>query len=220
MREIKTPSVYPIYSVAAAWLLYALCFPLYRLWHFLVAFLISFCVFQIAKKIFPAKITYVEEQVPEPEPVSYGDEIDILIKEGNLAKTEMTRLRNEISNREVKDKIDELIVISDKIVEHATHDKEDVPRIKKFLNYYLPTTIKLLNAYDRMSDQGIDGKHISGTMTRIEEMLDTTIAAYKKQLDSLFANQALDIETDIEVMNAMLYREGLSGTGTYAQKKL
>ena len=76
----------------------------------------------------------------------------------------------------------------------------------------LPTTIKLLNAYDRMGSQGIEGSNISGTMTSIEEMLDTAIAAYRKLLDSLFANQAMDIETDISVMNTLLKREGLSGT--------
>ena len=78
------------------------------------------------------------------------------------------------------------------------------------MNYYLPTTIKLLNAYDRMSAQGIEGENIDKSMKSITEMLDAAIAAYKKQLDSLFANQALDIETDISVMNSMLDREGLS----------
>ena len=85
-------------------------------------------------------------------------------------------------------------------------------QIKKFLDYYLPTTIKLLNAYDRMGAQGIEGENISGTMKSINEMLDTAIAAYHKLLDSLFANQALDVETDIEVMNTLLKREGLSGS--------
>jgi hypothetical protein len=62
-----------------------------------------------------------------------------------------------------------------------------------------------------MSAQEIEGENISGSMTRIEDMLDTAVTAYKKQLDSLFANQALDIETDIEVMNGMLAKEGLGG---------
>lgn len=211
MREVKTPSVYPIYVVAGVWLFYSMFFPLYKLIHFIIAVVVAFNAYTIAKKKFPDKITYVEE--PEPEPVSYGSAIDSIIKEGELAKTEMLRLRESIANPEVKQKIDELITVSDKIVEDAIHDPDDVPQIKKFLNYYLPTTIKLLNSYDRMSDQGIDGKNISGTMTRIEEMLDTAIHAYKRQLDSLFANQALDIETDIEVMNSMLEREGLSGKG-------
>ena len=101
--------------------------------------------------------------------------------------------------------------ISDKIISDAVNDPSDVPQIKKFLDYYLPTTIKLLNAYDRMGAQGIEGDNITGTMSSIENMLDTAINAYKKLLDSLFADQAMDIETDIEVMNTLLKREGLSG---------
>ena len=79
------------------------------------------------------------------------------------------------------------------------------------MNYYLPTTIKLLHSYDRMSSQGIEGENLDKNMKNINEMLDAAIDAFKKRLDALFADQALDIETDIEVMNTMLAREGLSG---------
>ena len=64
-----------------------------------------------------------------------------------------------------------------------------------------------------MSAQEFGGENITGSMQRIEEMLDTTIAAYKKQLDALFANQAADIQMDIDTMNTMLAREGLGGKG-------
>ena len=83
--------------------------------------------------------------------------------------------------------------------------------IKRFSSYFLPTTIKLLNAYDRMSDINVDGENISATKKRITDILDTTVAAYEKQYDALFANQALDIETDIIVLENMLKKEGLSG---------
>ena len=63
-----------------------------------------------------------------------------------------------------------------------------------------------------MDSQGIEGENIDKTKSSILDMLDTAIDAFKKQLDSLFANQALDIETDIDVMNTMLRREGLSGS--------
>ena len=101
--------------------------------------------------------------------------------------------------------------ITDKITQDAIDDPSDIPQIKKFMNYYLPTTIKLLNAYDRMSSQGIEGENLDKSMKNINEMLDAAIEAFKKRLDSLFENQALDIETDIAVMNQMLAREGLSG---------
>ena len=147
----------------------------------------------------------------KPEP-SYPPEVQAVVDEGKRAHTELEHLYATIPDLSVKAKIRELINVSDKIIEDAVQDPSDVPQIKKFLDYYLPTTIKLLNAYDRMGAQGIEGSNISGTMQSIEEMLDTAVAAYKKLLDSLFANQALDVETDIEVMNTLLKREGLTGS--------
>ena len=143
----------------------------------------------------------------------YTPEVQAVVDEGIRAHTELEHLYATIPNLSVKAKIRELINVSDKIIEDAVNDPNDVPQIKKFLDYYLPTTIKLLNAYDRMGAQGIEGENISGTMSSIEEMLDTAVDAYKKLLDSLFANQALDVETDIEVMNTLLKREGLAEGG-------
>ena len=77
------------------------------------------------------------------------------------------------------------------------------------MNYYLPTTLKLLNSYDRMSAQGVSGENISGTMNRVENMMETIVQAFEKQLDSLFGAEALDISTDITVLDNMMAREGL-----------
>ena len=158
------------------------------------------------------------QQTQQPKPAEqkkpkYSPEVQAVVDEGDRAHRELEHLYATIPNLEVKGKIRELIDVSDKIIEDAVNDPNDVPQIKKFLDYYLPTTIKLLNAYDRMGAQGIEGENISGTMSSIEEMLDTAVAAYKKLLDSLFANQALDVETDIEVMNTLLKREGLAEAG-------
>ena len=141
---------------------------------------------------------------------SYGEKIDPILEEGDRAIREMQRLKTTIKDPAVQEKIDQIIDITEKISQDAIEDPSDIPQIKKFFRYYLPTTIKLLNAYDRMSSQGIEGENIDKSMANINEMLDVAIAAYKKRLDSLFENQALDIETDIDVMNQMLEREGLS----------
>ena len=131
----------------------------------------------------------------------------------------MGRLYSSIKDVQVRQKINELMRITDKITQDAIADPTDIPQIKKFMNYYLPTTIKLLNSYDRMSSQGIEGENLSKSMTSINEMLDEAIVAYKKRLDSLFENQALDIETDIEVMNTMLAREGLTARKDFEIKE-
>ncbi len=235
-RTPKRRSVAPTYIALFAWILFTRLFPMYRLSGILLSAVLTFLVWLLSTAIFKPKTDQqaawdektkksereaeqqaqqqAQEQAKkkEPEkPVSYGPEVDAIITEGRRAQQEMARLYNSIREPSVRQKISRLMQVSDKIVEDAIHDPSDVPQIKKFLSYYLPTTIKLLNAYDRMDQQGIQGKNISGTMKSIEEMLDTAIAAYEKQLDSLFANQALDIETDISVMNSMLAREGLTG---------
>lgn len=207
LREIKKKSVVPIYALAIVWLIYCLFFPLYLLWHFLLLIAIAGLVYFMFSKLFPGKVIKVKE--PE-KPVSTGNtELDGVLNEGRTAIKEMGRLYSSIPETSVKSRIMKIMNISDKIIKNAVDDPKDIPAIRKFLNYYLPTTIKLLNAYDRMYAQGVDGSNISGTMSRIEDMLDTIVVAYNKQLDSLFADEALDIETDIQVMDGMLRREGL-----------
>ena len=157
------------------------------------------------------------EKAAEPEAKEeespYSPEVQAIVKEGRVALKEMGRLYNSIPKPEIRSRINQLMAVSDQIVRDAMDDPEDVPQIRKFLDFYLPTTIRLLNAYDRMSAQEYAGENITGSMERIEEMLDTTIEAYKKQLDALFANQAANIQIDIDTMNTMLAREGLGGKG-------
>ena len=225
----KKKSVSPIYTFALTWLVLSLSFPLHKIWGLLITVaLCSFTAF-IAGRISAKRRSkeeaaeqqerQAEEKQAQPRKKSYGPEIDPILEEGNRALSEMGRLYMSIKDVEVRQKINEIMRITDKITQDAIDDPSDIPQIKKFMNYYLPTTIKLLNAYDRMSAQGIEGENLDKSMKNINEMLDAAIVAYKKRLDSLFANQALDIETDIEVMNTMLAREGLSGGSDFKIKE-
>ena len=222
-KRKKKTKVSPIYTVALVWLVLSLLFPPYGISRIVLFTLVSAGAFFGVRAFVNNKHGGEYEEEPEqekkpekkPEPeVSYGKDVDAIISEGRTAQRELGRLYASIGEVEVKKKIRDIMEVSDKIIRDAIDDPSDVPQIKKFLDYYLPTTIKLLNTYDRMGSQGIEGENISGTMSSIEEMLDTAISAYKKLLDSLFANQAMDIETDIEVMNTMLRREGLAGGGS------
>ena len=193
---------------------------MYRFWAIIFTALISGLVFYLVGKNSAKKqekahnpVEKAESSTVHTSPVkkSYGPDIDPIVEEGNRALSEMGRLYLSIKDNDVRRKINEIMRITDKITQDAIEDPSDIPQIKKFMNYYLPTTIKLLNAYDRMSAQGIEGDNLDKSMKSINEMLDAAIEAYKKRLDSLFENQALDIETDIKVLNTMLAREGLSG---------
>ena len=215
----KKKKVASVYTFAGVWLAAACFLPLYRLWALLLTLgLAGFSAYLVGKHAGKKECEAAQAEEKQPEPAktpgpqkSYGPEIDPILQEGNRALSEMGRIYMSVQDVEVRKKINELMRITDKITQDAIHDPSDIPQIKKFMNYYLPTTIKLLNAYDRMSAQGIEGENLDKSMKSINEMLDQAIEAYKKRLDSLFENQALDIETDIEVMNQMLAREGLTG---------
>ncbi len=214
----KRRDVLPYYSFAGVWLLCACILPLYRVWAMLLTVALSgACAYFVSRRAEKAGMEEAASKKPAEskkaaeEKKSYGPEIDPILEEGARALGEMARIYSSVQDKEVRRKINELMRITDKITQDAIADPSDIPQIKKFMNYYLPTTIKLLNAYDRMSAQGIEGENLDRSMNNINEMLDQAIVAYKKRLDSLFENQALDIETDIEVMNRMLAREGLTG---------
>ena len=85
--------------------------------------------------------------------------------------------------------------------------------VRKFMNYYLPTTLKLLKSYDMLEDQSYQGENIVASRKKIESVLDMLIEAYEKQLDRLFRNDALDIATDIDVLETMMAGDGLSDKG-------
>lgn len=223
-RSPRRRSPAPIYSFAVAWVILSIILPLYRLWALIcTCALCAGAAYLVGKREAQKEAARdaerrkaaEEEARRNPPKKSYGPKIDPIVQEGETAMREMDRLYASIRDPAVRSKIARIKDITGKIVQDAIDDPSDVPQIKKFMSYYLPTTIKLLNTYDRMGQQGIEGDNITKTMGSINEMLDTAIQAYEKRLDALFADQSLDIETDISVMNTMLEREGLGETGAF-----
>lgn len=235
MRRKRRRGIGPVGTIVLIWVFFAFILPVLRLSGGLIAAGLAIMASVWAANALRRKaekrkdeqaaipVQYTEvtpepekpaaQEAPAAEPGPYSPEVQAVIQEGRTALKEMGRLYASIPNPEIRSRINELMSVSDKIIRDAIDDSADVPQIRKFLDFYLPTTIRLLNAYDRMSAQEFGGENITGSMQRIEEMLDTTIAAYKKQLDALFANQAADIQMDIDTMNTMLAREGLGGKG-------
>ena len=219
MAKVVKRSVLPIYAAAVVWLVFGLFLPFYRPFHYFSAFLASLVVFIIAKALCPDR-TF---ETPEPEkktkeepaqekPASTGDpELDALVQERDRAVSEMRRLNDAIADPTISAQIDHLESTTTKIISYVVEHPKKLPQIRKLLNYYLPTTLKLLNAYDRMGSAGISGENIDGAMGKIETMMDTVVRAFDKQLDALFADEALDISADITVMENLLAQEGLSG---------
>lgn len=158
----------------------------------------------------PEELKSVEPKKPERK--STGDaELDKMIEDKDKAVEEMHRLNDAIDDEKISSQIEHLETVTEKIVEYIVEHPNKKGQVSKFFSYYLPTTLKLLNAYDRMDDAGISGTNIDGTKGQVTEMMDTALEAFDKQLDALFGDEALDVTTDIKVMENMLKAEGLTG---------
>ena len=121
-------------------------------------------------------------------------------------------LRGSIREEEMSQKIARLEAVTEKIFAQAKSDPDKRPQMRKFLDYYLPTVVKLLEAYAEMEAQGVEGENIRESKRRIEDAMDTLVTAFENQLDKLFESDALDLSTDIDVMERMLRADGLTET--------
>jgi hypothetical protein len=222
MAKVIKKTVAPIYAVGILWLVWGLFFPLYRPFHYVLAILSSIAVYFLGKMIWPDR-AYQTPETQQAQPKqeekktqaaeSTGDpELDALLAERDKAVSEMHRLNDSIQDPTISQQIDHLESTTKKIIAQVVQNPKKLPQIRKFMSYYLPTTLKLLNAYDRMDTAGISGTNIDGTKDKIEDMMGTIVTAFDKQLDALFGDEALDISTDITVMEQMLNQEGLGGT--------
>lgn len=225
MTFVKKKSVLPIYFVGIVWLLWAIFGSLNRITDYILAALVSVAVYFLGKILFPDRGYEVKTETEvkaepkaktkpakEEAKPAYSPEIQALISERDKAVSEMRRLNDAIKDEKISSQIDHMETVTGKIVDAVVAEPSKQPQIRKFMNYYLPTTLKLLNAYDRMAATGVDGDNITGTKGKIEDMLETICTAFDKQLDSLYGAEALDISTDITVMEQMLAQEGLGGT--------
>ena len=212
MAKIVKRSPVPLYMAAGVWAVWGLFLPLYRVSDFLLAAGASFLVAALGKSLFPDQ-TF---EMPEPEkPETTGDEqLDALLAERDKAVAEMRRLNASIPGEKISGQIDRLEATTNKIISYVVQHPEKLPQIRRFMDYYLPTTLKLLNVYDRMGQTGVEGENIAGTREKIDDVMATLVSAFEKQMDALFADEALDIATDITVMENLLKQEGLSGDGT------
>ena len=208
-KTIVHKSAAPIYAAVATWLLYALLFPLYAVGHFLLAAAASAVVALIAR-MFCRDVTETVE-IPE-EPVSTGNvELDKMIAEGDAAVKTMRMLNDSIQDEKISAQIDRLEAVSTRIFDYVKDHPEKLPQIRKFMSYYLPTTLKLLSAYADFEKQTVVGDNIRSSKANIERMMETLSEAYEKQFDSLFRAESMDINAEIRTMDSLLRQDGYVG---------
>ena len=166
-----------------------------------------------AKATQAARAVAKEEEPAEPEPKrrkapeSARSSADSENFEAKLR--EIRELNEAIENAAVSERIDRIGELTASIFRVVREKPEHAEEVRKFMNYYLPTTLKLLKSYSLMEKQSYQGENIQSSRKKIEDVLDTLIRAFEQQQDRLFRTEALDVEADISVLETMMASDGL-----------
>lgn len=129
------------------------------------------------------------------------------------------RLNARIQDAYVSQRIDRLAQLTHQIFAYVEANPEKENAIRQFKTHYLPKTIKILQSYARLEQQNIDGENIRAAMKDVEQIMDKLVSGFEKQLDLLFGAEAMDVTTDISVLESMMNMEGLGGLDPFGSMR-
>ena len=226
-------SALPIYAIGIVWLLYAGKLNTFR--GILSCAVVSAIVYAILRIVLPGKKTdeppkaaapeqpqpKQAEKKPEPQPEPEPEEklppeLQSVIYQGKRAIADIRRLNDEIPDERISAQIDLIERLTAQIFDCVRKNPKKLSQIRQFLNYYLPTTIKLMEQYVTLQNQSLKTENITEGMQKIEDLLDKVIIAFQRQLDALFEADVVDITADIRVMEQMMASEGLTNKKDFA----
>lgn len=165
------------------------------------------------------EVIHEKHRQDEADARKLSAQVQEVLDKGNAYLVQIRKCNDAIPGVEISEKITRMEIIIGKIFDRAKSHPEIVPDLKKLMDYYLPMTVKLLNAYADMDAQPIQGQTIMSSKKEIEATLDTLNNAFEKLLDSVFKDTALDVSSDISVLQTLLAQEGLTGSDFDALRK-
>ena len=133
-----------------------------------------------------------------------------VLKSGDEYLRKIRACNDAIPGEEISAKISRIEILVDRIFVRVKEHPDTVSDLNRMMQYYLPTTVKLLEAYEQLDSQPVQGENIQSSKQEIEKTLDTLNVAFEKLLDSLFQDTAWDVSSDISVLHTMLAQEGLT----------
>ena len=206
-------------AMGAVVVLYSLIFPMYRWQHYLIvagiALLVGRVVFIMAQGLDTSK----EAPVQQPIPKTGDNAVDSLVEKGQEMLAEIRKENDLIPDAQLTAQMNQLDKVANQIFHTVAEHPEKAPQIRRFMDYYLPTTLKMLTGYRKMDERQVKGQNANETRAQIREAMDTVLKAFDKQLDALYQDELLDISTDIDVMETMLRQDGLIDGGVKAAQQ-
>ncbi len=200
----KTPSALPIYMAAAVWIVLALFLPMHRLVNILIAAVLSLAAWFAGKKVlFPDKVEEIE--VPD----GTGDpELDKKLAAAREQLAQIRACNEKLPGEEISQRLDRIEQTGLSILDVVTRQPEKQSQIRRFLNYYLPTTLKLLDNYIYLEGSGAENAQT--IQTSVENSLEMIASAFESLHDQLLRSNAIDITSEIQAMETIFASDGLA----------
>ena len=157
-----------------------------------------------------AKESEKKNAAGRPAGASGDAQIDAAILRGEEQMELLDQMRRSMPESEMTGKLLRLDRILERLFETLRKYPDQLDELEKFMEYYLPTTVKLVTAYKEFSEVEFPGDNITNAKKEIEETMDTINGAFEKLLDDMYEDTAFDVMTDASVLQSMLKREGLT----------
>ncbi len=207
-KTVTSKSPVPIYLGAGIFFLFSLILPMYKMSSILIGLGLSLMAIFVTRKMNLFK-DIVETVVYEEPEFFASKEIEEIVLEGRKMKEQMILLDDKIKDEEVSTLIVKIEKTHQAILDVVQKQPETAQSIRKYMKYYVPSILELLNHYNELEHSELTGNNAETGRQKIKQLLETADQAFKKQLDSLMDSKMLDIAVESRVLEDLMRQEGL-----------
>ncbi len=204
-EEKRTRPVLPIYLAALVWPVGALLLPAYRLSNLLIIAGLSLAAYGLGTKFCPTRV--IRKQVPY---ATGSEDVDTMLSGISANLDKLHALNDSIPDPELSAAMTRMEKAGRSIAAAVEQAPDKARSIDRFARYYLPEVIKLMTTYANMEKNGVKGGNADQILTELRRNAATTAKAFENQLDALYSAEAMDISTDIEVLDGILKSQNLT----------
>ena len=204
-EEKQVRPVLPLYLAAGTWPVASLVFPPYKLANLILVAVCSVVVYGAARYFCPMRV--VRKLVPY---ATGSEDVDAMLTGIASNLDALHTLNDAIPDAQLSQAMNRMEKAGRSIVAVVENTPDKAPQIDRFARYYLPEVVKLMSAYVNLEKNGVKGENAAQIIAELRGNAETTATAFENQLDALYSAEALDISTDIEVLDSILKSQNLA----------
>ena len=205
-KEIRIKSVWPIWGAVGVWILAGCIMPMHKIAIIILTALCSALVYGFITLVMPKKT--IRERIPfTSDDPAMSDVINRIDESMDIISEDSKKIF--AVKPDVSDMMNDIVAYILKIREDILASPQKLKKISRFLNYYLPTTVKISEKYVYLTSQHSTGENVTEALSAIEKAFEQVKIAFARQHDALFEGDALDMSTDVEVLETLLKQDAL-----------